>query len=123
MSLEDRARQFEALQQQRRQQGSVGYGAGGGNDASLQAVPSITTAAMFPQTRFGIVDGKVVEVHAQDDIPGMSPAVWCSDIVTGAYAPVPTSQVRHFATAGQAYQALQNQQTALAPPQNESYRR
>lgn len=72
--------------------------------ASAQGKPRVS---LFPATRYGIVDHEIVEVLGQDDIPGMSPVLWCSDLTTGAYVPVPIREVRHFATAGQALQALQ----------------
>lgn len=120
MGLQDRAQQFEQSLRQRAA-GVKGYPEG---EIPLQAIPLKSSASMFPQTRYGIVDGEVVEVHAQDDIPGMSPVVWASSINTGIYAPVPTGQCPHFATAGQAYQALQNQRNlgASTPSNQRDYR-
>lgn len=122
MSLQERAQQFDQALRQRTAGNVKGYA---GEDGALPVTPIKAPASMFPQTRFGIVDGEVVEVHSQDDIPGMSPVIWVSSIKTGTYAPVPTGQCPHFATAGQAYEALQQQRnlgSATATPQTD-YRR
>lgn len=120
MGLHERAQQFDQQLRQRTAGQVKGYA---GEDLPVTALPK-SSASMFPQTRYGIVDGEVVEVHAQDDIPGMSPVVWASSINTGIYAPVPTGQCPHFATAGQAYQALQSQRNlgAATPSNQRDYR-
>lgn len=102
MSLSDRLQQLE------QRQGNVNLSGIRGGD-SPASITGKARVSLFPATRYGIVDGELVEVLGQDDFPGMSPVLWCSDITTGTYVPVPTREVKHFATAGQALQALQNQ--------------
>lgn len=110
MSLSERAQVMET-----RQQGQQATGRLGNEAQTIQGKPRVS---LFPATRYGIVDGEIVEVLGQDDIPGMSPVLWCSDINNGAYVPVPFREVRHFATAGQALQALQNQLNYQGKPAN-----
>lgn len=98
MTLEQRAQQ---------QTGGLNLGPQAGREQIQGGKPRVS---LFPQTRYGIVDGELVEVLGQDDIPGMSPVLWCADLKTGAYVAIPIREVRHFATAGQALQAFQQQQ-------------
>lgn len=100
MSLSDRLQQG--------QQGQLGQLRQTGEFSPQAQITGKPRVSLFPATRYGIVDGELVEVLGQDDIPGMSPVLWCSDISTGTYVPIPTRDVKHFATAGQALQALQN---------------
>lgn len=101
MSLQERMNQTDRQTSVTRNTGSE----------SLAGSPGKPRVSLFPATRYGIVDHEIVEVLGQDDIPGMSPVLWCSDLTTGAYVPIPIREVKHFATAGQALQALQNELT------------
>jgi hypothetical protein len=86
MGLRDRLQRFLDGQTQARK---------GGTDTP-------TTPTLFPQMRYGIVDGEIVEVHGQGDIPGMSPVLWVSGINDGVYTPVPITDCQQFSTASQA---------------------
>lgn len=101
------------LDQRAQQQGTGNLNLGPQAGRETNAIAGKPRVSLFPQTRYGIVDGELVEVLGQDDIPGMSPVLWCADLKTGAYVAIPIREVRHFATAGQALQAFQRQQETL----------
>ena len=61
---------------------------------------------------FAIVDGELVNVLGTTDIPGMSPAYWCSDS-QGISAPVSFREARIFTTAQEALQVLGGNKTRL----------
>jgi hypothetical protein len=67
---------------------------------------------LFPQPRYGIVDGELVEAYGQDNIQGMSPATWCRSLTTGAVAPVPIDELPLFDSIGHAL-AVQEQQRGV----------
>jgi len=102
MSLQDRA--------QRQFSGSGHYIQGGSaQSAQLDPQKSPSPISLSPRDLFAIVDGELVNVLGTTDIPGMSPAYWCSDNNTGASAAVSAREAAVFTTAQQALQFLEQQ--------------
>ena len=85
--LKDRAQQFIEKTRQARDKGE-------------QPSPIVLAANPY----FAIVDGELVNVLGTTDVPGMSPAYWCSDNDEGHSAPVSFLEARIFTTAQQALQ-------------------
>jgi hypothetical protein len=69
-----------------------------------------TPIALAPREYFAIVDGELVSVIGTTDIPGMSPAYWCTDR-DGVSAPVSVLEAKIFTTAQQALQVLEQQRS------------
>lgn len=95
--LRDRARQFDQTHKLQNQ-GLLPNTGGQGQPAS--------PIYLGGRPYFAIVDGELLTVLGTTDIPGMSPAYWCSDN-EGNSAPVSTRETRIFPTAQQAIQALE----------------
>lgn len=94
--LRDRAQQFSEQTKH------------GGGDATK---PSPIVLGAHPY--FAIVDGEFVNVLSITDIPGMSPAYWCSDN-DGHSAPVSFLEARIFTTAQQALQYLEHERAGTS---------
>lgn len=74
------------------------------NPAQIGAI--VTTN--FAPSKWGIVDGEVVEAIGARETPGMSFTILCSDPITGITVPVPLNECPLFSTPGAAMAALKN---------------
>ncbi len=102
MSLQHRAQQLGRERQQNLR--------GPLTDPSEQVKQPITLTA--GRELFAIVDGELVNVIGATDIPGMSPAYWCSDN-QGHSAPVSFRDARIFTNAQQALQVLEQERGGI----------
>jgi hypothetical protein len=101
MSLQNRAQQLGKQEHYRSSSEAI----------QLEAKQPISLAAT---PLFAIVDGELVNVLGTTDIPGMSPAYWCSDR-QGISAPVSFREARVFPTAQEALGVLEQERSQRQP--------
>ncbi len=80
----------------------------GGKRQLSEAAEAKQPISLAATPLFAIVDGELVNVLGTTDIPGMSPAYWCSDR-QGISAPVSFREARVFTTAQEALGVLEQE--------------